>query len=75
MTFKRLKKTSDFYWQGVLLVCFFCFFILIVQFNHEGNKKKHEDWDLVGLFFSVYVVPVTAGTVSGILALSKSLEL
>lgn len=27
------------------------------------------------LFFSVYVVPVTAGTVFGILALSKPLEL
>lgn len=37
------------------------------------NKKKNQKYTYY--FFSVYVVPVTAGTVFGILALSKSLEL
>lgn len=39
--------------------------------NGETKNDKRYSWDI----FSVYVVPVTAGTVSGILALSKSLEL
>lgn len=42
----------------------------------KQNKKTIKDKDILGIFFSVYVVPVNAGTVlSGILALSKSLEL
>lgn len=39
------------------------------------KQKIIKDKDILEIFFSVYVVPVTAGTVSGILALSKSLEL
>lgn len=57
----------------------FLVFILTVQFNLgrkvKQKKKTIKDKDVLGIFFSVYVVPVTAGTVSGILALSKSLEL
>lgn len=58
----------------------FLVFILTVQFNlgrkvKQKKKKTIKDKDILGIFFSVYVVPVTAGTVSGILALSKSLEL
>lgn len=62
----------------MLLVCMFLVFILTVQFNHGRKvkqKKQLKDKDILGISFSVYVVPVTAGTVSGILALSKSLEL
>lgn len=35
--------------------------------------KKTIDKDIDGIFFSVYVLPVNAGTISG-MALSKSLE-
>ncbi len=61
----------------MFLVCMFLVFILTVQFNlgRKVKQKMIKDKDIVGIFFSVYVVPVTAGTVSGILALSKSLEL
>lgn len=67
----------------MFLVCTFSVFILTVQFNLGGEKgetrkkKTIKDKDILGKFFSVYVVPVTAGTVSGILTLtlSKSLEL
>lgn len=61
----------------MFLVCMFLVFILTVQFNlgRKVKQKTIKDKDILGIFFSVYVVPVTAGTVSGILALSKSLEL
>lgn len=61
---------------------FLFFYILTVQFNLDrkvkqtsNQKNTLKDKDILGIFFSVYVEPVTAGTVSGILALSKSLEL
>lgn len=65
----------------MFLVCTFLVFILIVQLKLEScnEQKKKIKWKkpykIYILFFSVYVVPVTAGTVFGILALSKPLEL
>lgn len=41
----------------------------------KQGKKKIKYKDILGKFFSVHVVPVTAGTVSGILTLSNSLEI
>lgn len=43
--------------------------------KRKQHKKKNNPIKYTSYFFSVYVVPVTAGTVFGILALSQSLEL
>lgn len=85
---KIIKKKNNWLlltgcFVSMFLVCTFSVFILTVQFNLGGEKgetrkkKTIKDKDILGKFFSVYVVPVTAGTVSGILTLtlSKSLEL
>lgn len=76
-TKKNLTSTDRVFCLYVFGLYVFGFYInCTVQSWEKGETKKRlKDKDILGISFSVYVVPVTAGTVSGILALSKSLEL